>query len=423
MNIKKISDKLIWLFVIFFVGSFYIFESYSWGKYVTALVSVAIFLLSFFQDRRISVKPQPFHWFLLAFALYCFLSSMWAWSKEDATSKGFTIIQILICFSFLYMHYQKVNSTDSLISAIMWAGYLIAIYSFIYYGGFIKVMQLLTDGIRLDNEYTNVNAIGMICAIACVIQIYRITYVKFSWSTIFMIPTIIMIAATQSRKALVLLFGGMMAVVVLKTLSSKDILKSAVKLLLALGIFVICFYFLLKLEIFSGINERMQGWFDSFLGREEAAEGSSLWLRKQYRRIGMEQFFKTPLLGIGIGSSHLLTQTLGRDTYLHNNFVELLACGGIIGFTIYYSIYAYLFYQLFKYRKYDNRGFAICFILLAILFVMDYGTVSYYSKTQYFYFMLCFLEVRNMKRKAKENFMEEFYEYLEKYALSEKIYR
>ena len=421
MRINNISNKLIWLLTVFLIASFYIFESYSWGKYILAVVAVLVFSISFFKDGRISFIIQPFHFFVLFFAFYCFVSSIWAWSMDEAISKAFTIFQILICLSFLYMHYQKVDSIDSLMSAIMWAGYIIAIYSFISYGGFKDVIALLTRGTRLTNDYTNVNSIGMICAVACVIQVYRVVYNKLSWSALLMIPAILMIAATQSRKALVVLIFGVLAVVVFKNINKKNFLKSFIKILIIVSVVTFCFYLLLQLEIFSGINERMEGLFASFFGKGE--EDHSAWLRKQYRIIGLEQFYNTPIFGIGIGSSHILTQRIGESTYLHNNFVELLACGGIVGFAIYYSIYAYLIYQLFKYRKYDKKGFAICIILLAIFLVMDYGMVSYYTKNQYFYFMLLFLEVKNIKRKAIENYKERNREYSKNCLLGKKIYQ
>ena len=71
---------------------------------------------------------------------------------------------------------------------------------------------------RLNNEYTNINSIGMACAISCVIQFSELQYKsKGKWTSIFMIPAIVVIAATQSRKALVFAIGGVFALLIIKT--------------------------------------------------------------------------------------------------------------------------------------------------------------------------------------------------------------
>ena len=120
--------------------------------------------------------------------------------------------------------------------------------------------------------------------------------------------------------------------------------------------------------------------------------------RAAYIQIGIEQFLRTPIIGIGIGSTGaLLQQYYGLDTYLHNNFVELLASGGIIGFLIYYSIHMHLLYDYFKYRRKDDPYLVLCVVFLMIQLIMEYGMVSYYSKTTYCYFLIFFLEARNLK--------------------------
>ena len=48
----------------------------------------------------------------------------------------------------------------------------------------------------------------------------------------------------------------------------------------------------------------------------------------------------SPILGNGYYSfSQLLLKEYGFATYSHNNFIEIFVGGGIIGFTLYYSLY------------------------------------------------------------------------------------
>ena len=102
-----------------------------------------------------------------------------------------------------------------------------------------------------------------------------------------------------------------------------------------------------------------------------------------------------PILGVGIGNARYYC-SMGY-TYLHNNYVELLACGGIVGFIIYYMPYMYLISQFYKNRAYLNEYSIMILFILSGVIMMDYGSVSYYSKSTYFFLMVCFLHLNNLK--------------------------
>ena len=51
-------------------------------------------------------------------------------------------------------------------------------------------------------EYNNANTLGMLCALAIVIQAYRWLFGRFSLSALFSVPALLVVAASQSRKAI-----------------------------------------------------------------------------------------------------------------------------------------------------------------------------------------------------------------------------
>ena len=127
-------------------------------------------------------------------------------------------------------------------------------------------------------------------------------------------------------------------------------------------------------------------------------------LRNEMIRIGFETFLEHPLLGIGIGNSYVITlEELSISTYLHNNYIELLCCGGIIGFLCYYSLHIYIAYNLFKYKNHDKETFAIGILWMLLIFIIDWGMVSYYSKIQAYYLLINFLNVEFLKAKGKKH--------------------
>lgn len=143
-----------------------------------------------------------------------------------------------------------------------------------------------------------------------------------------------------------------------------------------------------QFQMFGVLNKRMAGLLALFEGT--GAIDHSTWLRQQYIKIGLEQFLETPFLGIGIDNARLLLmQHFGYTTYLHNNYVELLASVGLAGTGLFYSIYGYLLNKLRKNWRYYGSEAIAALILILIQLAMDFALVSYYSKTTFFYLMTC----------------------------------
>ena len=77
--------------------------------------------------------------------------------------------------------------------------------------------------------------------------------------------------------------------------------------------------------------------------------------------------------------------------------MELLACTGIIGFLLYYSVFIYLLCKLFIYVKTNNNFAIISFIILSVNIILDYGVVSYYGKNTYIYILLAMVTIEKLK--------------------------
>lgn len=79
-----------------------------------------------------------------------------------------------------------------------------------------------------------------------------------------------------------------------------------------------------------------------------------------------------PIFGVGLHNSMFYT-AIGK--YAHNNFAEIFADLGLIGFSIFYSLYILYGYRVVRFTKEKIRRYWLVFILgfLAI----DYGQVSY----------------------------------------------
>lgn len=397
----KICEKLIWLLTLIFVVSLYLFITESWGKYLYFGTAACIFVLTgVYFKGKIKLAVGGFHVTLLLFALYSLISLLWAWDPAEAVSKFQTLMSMLLCYSLIYPYYHSRKSVDELLDIVMWAGFIIALYSIYYYGYDAIKMASSAANKRLDNSYNNVNSISMLCAFACVIQFYKLSFQKLSIASLLLIPCIMVITAMQSRKALIVLLVGILLVILVRNLQNKGFFQKMIRIVLVITVFCAAVFCLAQLPFFDGVNQRFVRMLAVFTGQGKVDRSSML--RMRMRQIGMEQFLKTPLFGIGIGSSHVLvSRTLGENTYLHNNYVELLACGGIIGTAIYYIPYVMTGGSFLKKENFCKEGTAICAILLLQLMIWDYGAVSYSTKIHYFYMMIFFLQADFLKEEKK----------------------
>lgn len=419
LNLKgkaPISDRFIQLLTIFLLSSFYIFASTSWGSYIMIGVTVAIFFLSAGQDNfRINWNLDRFQLGILIFFFFTLASSVWAWSSRASIDKAITIIEIFICITVLDIYYSKERSggVATLLNIVMWSGFAIMAYTFYRYG-FRNINYYVLNSTRFEDTYANINSIAMLLSVSIIVSLYKALYVKPKVYHLLSVFSIYLIAASGSRKALIMLAIGIVAILVVR-FSSKNVIVSLFKYI-AIGIALFyAFRFVLGTELFSGINHRMDGLIALITGSGTVDHSS--WLRQQYIKIGIEQFGKTPIFGIGIGNTGLLLgSTIGSGTYLHNNYVELLASGGILGFIAYYQMYISLVVEYVKKWSQEDKELVILTILMMIILIMDYGNVSYYSKHTYFYLLMLYLKYKEFKVCGHSNAIDNsFYckEYME----------
>lgn len=395
----KVLNKIVWVLTLLLFSSITIFESYTWGKYVLIFVCFLILLVDLIIKRgKYPIYLGKYHLFFSVLIIYTFCSSLWAINPSDPLTKTFTFIQILFCMSIVYNHFYKFENINQLLSILKWASYIISIYSLVYYG-YDFIVSMMKSGVRIDNTYTNINIIGMYAAIGIVIQIDEIVRNKrFKISSIFCIPSFIMVIATQSRKALLMLIIGILLDLIIHNLQNKKFITNLIKIAVIILSAVFILSFLSNFEIFDGINSRMDYLVSMFTGKGDI--GASARTRKNMIELGIQIFKENPIFGIGVGCPHVVAaDAINFDAYLHNGFVEMLAGGGIVGFVIYYGSYLYLILNYLKFKNFQDETYKICVVLLVLFLFRDYALVSTYDKATYFYFLIFFMELNSLKRK------------------------
>ena len=392
----RFIDKLIVMLTTLWLVSFTVFSTETWGKYVYLGLTVVIFGLGAIRNGwKVNIAIEPFHLCTILFLLYGFASYLWAIDGTYTIKRMSTVAQTLICMYFVYTYYRDDEDSRRLLDCVMWAGYIVAIYA-IYYYGLDTIRSLIAAGDRIDNEFTNVNAIGMMAAYSLIITFSKIINKHFSISLIFSVPALLMVIASGSRKAFIILLFGIFFVYMTRSISqSTNPAETILKFVLVCIVGVLAVMAIWSILAFRPVTERLLQTLNQFTGQGRVDE--STMRRAWFIEIGLEQFFKTPIQGIGIGNSLFI---IGRDTYLHNNYIEILACGGILGIVTFYSSYLCCFKRLMSgMKKYDEIT-VLCVTFFILQLLMDFMQVSYFAKDTYFYFMIFFLQVKSLSREG-----------------------
>lgn len=382
-------EKITWALTVFLLSAITIFENSSMFKYVFFFISLLIYFVQCQSRGKLSISLTLFHISFGLFAAYSFVTVLWAVVPNDSFKMGITLLEIFICYSLLFEHYRTVSDYHYFTNALKWSGLIIAAYAFYYYGFETIIQTAFVQKTRLENEFTNINSLGIICSISSFIIFHDFLFKK-SWEISLIIPLAIIVAATQSRKALFLFISSLIICLIAKYVPSIRNIKVALRLLILVLMLVVLVYELSKLDIFSGIVSRVDLLLNLFR-KNSLSDGSSL-IRKDLVELGFYIWLSHPVFGIGIDNSHVkVFESLGHNYYLHNNYVELLADGGLVAFLLYYFPYIYLFINTLKKYKNNIEVSSFIIVLIIVLLFLDYGLVSYYSKTHWIYLMFLFV--------------------------------
>ncbi len=388
-------ERLLWIIFVSELICFQILERYGWGVLLmTALAGVFAAVSIVQRHGNIGLSIGPFHIFFLLFCCFSLLSASWAWDPSKVFVRSTTLFELLVFTSIFYAHYVLVeDATEKMLRGVMWAGYILGLYAIVTIG-LGNIISGVAGGTRLEAEYANINSIGLSCGLAVVISVYYAMHEGPKLNLILTLPCLLMVAASGSRKALLVVALGL-AIVFITGLAKKKF-SNGLFFVVMVGLILACLLgFAQNIGLFNVSMARMDGLIALLTGT--GTVDASAQARDLMIQIGLEQFVENPILGIGLDNSYYLV-----GTYLHNNYVELLACTGLVGFCFYYSMYAYILYKMLIYKNRWNPMSQLIVLMIVIMLFMDIGAVSYFSKTTYIYLMIGFIHVMELKNNTKE---------------------
>ncbi|MEL5899098.1 O-antigen ligase family protein, partial [Clostridium sporogenes] len=234
---------------------------------------------------------------------------------------------------------------------------------------------------RYGSELGNVNAIGIIIGISSTFCFYIILSQKKYWYALFLIIMVPTILLTGSRKSL--LFMNMNLILIVYFRNRKSLKNMTKFIIISLFMLLIVYYLIFNVPLFyKVVGNRVENLF-SFMFESGTKEGS-INERSYMIRVGVEMFKNKPFIGYGIDNYRVLFSRVpgGRETYAHNNYIELIVDTGIFGVFIYYLTHILVIRDLFKGVKevLDNP---LCYTFIAIIIsytILSTSLIYYDSK-------------------------------------------
>lgn len=327
-------------------------------------------------------KSKYIAWYLY-FCVFALLSMLWA--IDD--SKVFALFAIpipIILFSAFIINLYIVSEVRvyKALNFLIIAGVYSAIRCLLntnfstfhaYYNRGMFASKLLVKGLSYNSFTTPLALIAIISIFMSYYEHKKIYYVVY----IFILGTLII---SGSRKTIVVAVLGLVLVSLLYKRNEK-----LYKKLIAISVILITVYCLLRFVpiLYSSVGHIMEEMFMSVFTSTERVTDFSLIERAFYRQKAWEVFLQNPILGAGIDnfSSYLEAINYSHAVYAHNNFLELLADGGIIGFLVYYWFYIKILFISFRlYLKHSKIKFHILVLsFMVCLLIMEYGQIIYFN--------------------------------------------
>jgi O-antigen ligase len=217
--------------------------------------------------------------------------------------------------------------------------------------------------------------------------------IKYRYLLGAVLCVVVMLCTGSKKTILVLLFP----IVFLLFRKGKN---RFLRLFLLLTAMIIGFVSIFRLDFLYGVlGTRIESLLNLSRDISQLSVSDTDAVRMLMRNRAFGMFLSSPMWGNGCESFRVLS---GYNTYSHNNYTELLASYGVIGTIIYYYLPVNLIINSLKeITKEKKRDIEICciFSLLLIYFLIDWGSVTTYSKYNMFLFMFCSVVIKYRTQK------------------------
>ena len=389
MHTKKLvissETVLYFLFDVSLLLYFVVYLTFSDSAEFSNVRNVASIAMLFSGSLMLLRRGVVLERFVVAYAIFAmwgFLSLIWAIDGRQIIGLMNGFIRILLLFLFIKARIK----VEKDIEKILIVAVIAIIYREIYIGQLMleiyNYLQLLTHRFGDPVGY-NSNENAMIAVIGFYVLFYFFSKKKHKLIPLVgMIFLGLIVLVCGSRKGILslVLIGILFAL--LKSSGASKLSKFLIGILSVFVGIEMCYNIPV---LYDAVGYRLEALFSLLEGG--ATDGSMI-KRIELMQQAFNVWLDNPILGVGLNNFSLVQTVGGRGYYAHNNFLELLADVGIIGFLLYYvNIFSTVFTHVAKENTIAVLLKSICIILL----IMDIGMVTYNSWLYLIFYYLLFI--------------------------------
>lgn len=381
----KLKYMNIYLIFSFFLALGFRTNKYPFEKNLsTVLLLVLTLILVLNTNGKVSVKhtKKYFIWYTV-FVGYCLLSSLWSYYDNSTYLYALfkdTYIPLLCILIIISVYLSRQNDKMRLLDMLIITEYII-MARLLLNTPLLEWIQTTDERLFGSGLGINYNDFTAQWTLVALIVTYFALYhnKKYFWSlSIFAI----MIFISGSRKSIIILGMGFILIYLVKERRNLRKLFKAAFIGTVVCTIAIAIMFNNQF-MYELVGERMLLMVQSSLQTStqmlsNTSIDQSLHGRAVLREVAWDQFLKTPILGIGY---YNFIHVNRYGLYAHNNWLELLATLGTVGFLLYYAMYLIIIKRaakncVGKEIYLDFSRFCICFMLLLV--VMEYAQITFF---------------------------------------------
>lgn len=375
---RNLYERVVWITYVFYLFTIVAFgdrKEYYMISNMTFIVLMGLMCLYILLRKAFKAPKLIFSF--LPFVLFAYISYIWSYIPSDTLVRASTILKVVILMIVLSYYLFTTEETMNFIYGFAVSGFLALIYTVSFYG-ISGLIQMMRENTRVGTDIVNANFLAVYLAISAVILFYECIKRKKVLLLIPVIALIAMIALTGSKKGLMDLAVGLALVLFL---TKQNEINKYTKWLVRIVIIGAALFVFWNSSLFMTVRVRLEG-IGGLFSASKSLDYSTI-ERQKMLIAGLEQFIATPVLGIGIGASGYVTLiACGYSSYLHNNFVELLASGGLVGTLLYYIPFVKILISNWKIRDFSEEAY-LSFLILFIELINGMASVQYFSKPNF----------------------------------------
>ena len=369
---------------------------YTWIETFAATSLFFIFIIDNIFIRKIIIVPKliyPFIFFVIISFFGLIVNQV-----DSSLSYIFLLIKLFVFIIVIYNQIMTINTFNFLFYGII-AGLLVNIYI----GNFISDDFFMLATKRYSGSLMNPNHYSFILSISIAFFIYFIfsfeqknkknSLIKFIIILLILIFSYEIIFKTASRQGFLITIICFLFYIY-KSFKNLNIFRAILTLLISIFIIDIT---LSSLTNSIYLQERVLSIFSFNKDVDVSVNQRFYYIVKAF-----EYWVENPILGIGLDQFRVLN----NSSYSHNNFLELLATTGLLGFIFYYLPHFLILktYFLSKKNK-SNLEYSIFFLIIVL--ISDIAAVNYFEKPFWLIFTII-LFISSKFNPQKSNYIIKF---------------